>query len=184
MAQTSIVERLLAPRSRPRIVGMIEQHLPDGWPVLDVGCGPRPHIIRPGQIGLDTNPAAVLAYCRFAPAVVGDAANLPFASGHFKGVISVGLLHHLNDAAAVRALGEMMRVTMAGGVICVLDGILSRKPWQTPLAVLIRKLDFGAHMRSAQALETLFDRTGTWQLTLARYASTGLEGLFAVYKKP
>lgn len=100
--------------------------------VLDVACGPgsltlqlAPHVAR--ATGLDLTPA-MLDQAREAQArsgignvewVLGDGANLPFASGSFTLVTCSAAFHHFDDPGAI--LGEMARVCRAGGRIVVSD---------------------------------------------------------------
>lgn len=100
--------------------------------VLDIACGPgsltlqlAPHVLR--ATGLDLTPA-MLEQAREAQArsgvsnvawVLGDGADLPFASESFTLVTCSAAFHHFDDPSVI--LGEMARVCRAGGRIVVSD---------------------------------------------------------------
>lgn len=178
-------QRVLGPGAEARIAeeiaarGLIERA---GRRVLDVGCGPESRLAGFGleAVGLDLSERALYRArpgCRSL--VRADAAALPFASASFDSVWCFGLLHHLDDAAAARALREMRRLTRPGGLLVVFDGVLPRSRWRRPLASLIRALDRGRHMRSEPALRVLLAPAIRLQMTRFEYATTGLEGLLA-----
>lgn len=176
----------LAPGAEGNIVREIAAllaALPRGEPILDVGCGPRSWLDRVGiaPVGLDVDPAYVRAYrARGGEAHQGSADALPFPDRHFAGVWCVGVLHHVDDRTASRALGEMLRVCLAGGYVAVMDAVLPRSALVNPLASAIRYLDRGRHMRTEAHLRGLFPNTVQWRFNRFRYASTGLEMLSCV----
>lgn len=154
--------------------------LPAGEPILDVGCGPRSWLDRVGlnPVGLDTDPAYVRAYqARGGVAVHGSADEIPFPDGHFAGVWCVGVLHHLDDQTAKRAIAEMLRVRRRNGYVAVLDAVLPRSGLASPLALAIRRLDRGRHMRREAELQALFSNTQEWKFKRFCYSATGLEML-------
>ena len=148
---------------------------------LDVGCGPRSCLSATGirPIGIDISQHRVSAYARDGlNAMVGSATALPFPDRFFDGVWSFGLLHHLNDIEARRAIGEMLRVTRKGGRTVVFDGILPDNPLRHPLAGLIRHFDRGRELRSSAKLRDLLG--SRWDIEHVTYSYTGLEGLLCV----
>jgi len=151
-------------------------------PVLDVGCGFSSPLLHAGirPVGVDIDPARAGAHGRNAPAVVADAARLPFVDGAFAAAVSIGLLHHLTDRAARRAILEMMRVVRPGGPVAVFDGVLPAAPARRPLARLIRALDHGRNMRDEGELRALFDGIPGWHYQRMTYAMTGLEGVWCI----
>lgn len=75
--------------------------------MLELGCGRNK---LPGAIGVDLNPEATAAD------VIADLNRpLPFAANSFDEVRAVHVIEHLDDV--VPAVGEMHRVTRAGGRI-------------------------------------------------------------------
>lgn len=150
-------------------------------PVLDVGCGYASPLQAAGiaAIGLDIDAPRAAAYGRRAPAVVADATALPFADASFAAAFSFGLLHHLADVEARRAIVDMRRVTRVAGLIVIFDGV---RPGKTsrPLAAAIRALDPGGHMRAEAEFLALFDGIPRWRHERVTYAATGLEGLWCI----
>jgi len=168
-ARTHVRERL------GRLIG--GDATPDSILALDVGCGYFSPLAAFGceVTGLDIDAGRIR---HFGPrGIVGSATSLSFADGHFDIVLSIGLLHHLDDADARRAIGEMRRVARLGGQIVIFDAVLPETAWRRPLAAAIRTLDFGAHMRGQAALRMLFDASD-WRCERVTYAATGLEGVW------
>lgn len=159
----------------------------DGRPWLDVGCGPRSLVPAP--------PAGCMAIDRALPyvravresgrqACVGDAARLPFPDGHFGAAWTIGLLHHLDDATAGAALGEMARVVGPGGRLHVMDAVLPEPAWARPLAWAVRRLDRGRFMRRQAQLTALLPRAPDWRVERHTYTATGLELLVCSGRLP
>ena len=185
-----LTQRLAAPGAERALRAMLARWLaenPAPGRCLDVGCGPRSWLWDVGlqAYGVDVSEAAVAAYRRRGgTAVVASATALPFADGAFDSVWSFGLLHHLPDGAAQRAVAEMQRVTRAGGCTVVFDAVLPRAAWRRPVAALLRRLDRGRWMRTEAALTALLTPPAAWESTRLTYALTGLEGLLATFHKP
>lgn len=112
-------------------------------------------------------------------ACVGDATQLPYPGACFGAVWSIGLLHHLSDAAVRAALDEMVRVTAPGGRIHILDAVLPDPAWRRPLALAIRRLDRGRFMRRQPDWEALLPATVRWRTGRETYTATGLELIVA-----
>jgi len=174
---------LLAPGGGSRIVQEIRQLtllLPTGEPLLDVGCGPRSWLDRVGlsPVGLDVDSAYVRAYqARGGLAVHGSADEIPFRDGQFAGVWCIGVLHHLDDPTAQRAICEMQRVRRPQGYVAIMDAVLPRSALASPIPFAIRRLDRGRHMRSEAELRALFPDAAEWQFKRFCYSATGLEML-------
>jgi SAM-dependent methyltransferase len=145
-------------------------------PILDVGCGSMSPLAALRPIGVDI--AQARARSRRPPVIVADAAALPFADATFAAVFSFGLLHELQDDAARRVIGEMMRVGRFDGRVAIFDGVRPDEG-SRPLAALIRRLD-GPHTRTERELRRLFDGRPTWHFERVTYAATGLEGMWCV----
>jgi ubiquinone/menaquinone biosynthesis C-methylase UbiE len=177
VALYTLLQALLAPGGSRYIASLIESR---PGRALDVGCGPDarlwPADMKP--IGVDI---ALDRARAFGPAVVATAAALPFADSVFDSVYSIGLLHHLPDDQARTAIREMRRVTVAGGVTAILDGVLPRRPLRRPLAWLLRRLDRGRWMRRQDEIQALFDSPASWRFGRFTYTRSGLEGVICKY---
>lgn len=80
--------------------------------VLDVGCGQAPYrdLLSPAAyLGVDRTPRVGGA------TVLADAAVLPFASGHFDGLLCTEVIEHVPDERALSA--ELARVAAPGAVL-------------------------------------------------------------------
>jgi SAM-dependent methyltransferase len=90
-------------------------------PVLEVGCGPGQigaFLRERGRrvVGLDLSPQmAMLANGRLEGVLAGDMRSLPFASGHFGGVVAFYSIIHLRRAELRGALAGFCRVLRPGG---------------------------------------------------------------------
>lgn len=153
---------------------------------LDVGSGPR-SLLRhlPLQpVGLDPIHAYNLCFQeRGKPAVTATATALPFLDDSFDNVWNFGLLHHLSDEEARRAVKEMVRVVRPGGRVVVFDGVMPPSAFRRPPLWLLRKLDRGRHMRRQEALECLLAERERWRVRRFQYCVWGHEGILCVYQK-
>jgi SAM-dependent methyltransferase len=155
----ALAGRLLAPGTASALAARIAAEvatLPPGRH-LDLGCGPASRLARAGvsPIGVDLSPAYARALRRTGGlAVVARAEALPFRTGAFGAAWSFGLLHHLSDEAARRALAEARRVARSGRIV-VFDAVWPRQARRRPLAWALRRLDRGGFMRDEAALHAL-----------------------------
>ena len=101
--------------------------LPEGAPVLDLGCGAGTYVRLLGGLGhrtfgLDYSLPSLARAVAGDPGqkgryLAGEAYALPFATESFDLVVSIGVLQALGDPA--RALAEMARVVRPGGALVV-----------------------------------------------------------------
>jgi SAM-dependent methyltransferase len=128
--------------------------------VLDLGCGVGDYaalFARAQYHGLDLDPGYVAAARRSharanASFAVGNATALDFPDRAFDYCFSVGLYHHLPDAAVLASLAEARRVAAPGRVL-VVDAIYPpRGNWP---GWALRRIDRGKHVRTFAAYERL-----------------------------
>lgn len=161
-------------------------NLPPSRNILDVGCGPSSWLWKQyrNPIGLDLNFLYAKAFrAEGGKSVTGSAETLPFLSSAFDEVWSFGLLHHLPDSIAKKAIEEIYRVTRLGGFCVIFDAILPEPAWSRPLPLLIRKIDRGRYMRTQREIESLLTRPMDWNCEQFRYSLYGLEGVFCILHK-
>lgn len=140
----------------------VTEELPDGrdWDVLDVGagrgaCAP---IFNPARyVGIDHSAGLVRYASRAHPGYrfrEMDAAKMTFPEKSFDVAIMVGVLHHLPDSSADRALSEIRRVLRPSGRFVMLEPVPVRSRWNL-LSRLIKSLDRGHFIRSQEAYGAL-----------------------------
>jgi len=178
---------LIAPGFKKAINNQIKDilnELPSGQRLLDVGCGPFSYLwwLNMKPIGVDISAAYTKDFRDHGEnAVTASADNIPFSDNSFDGVWSFGLLHHLPDDTARRAVKEMMRVSRPGGYVVVFDAVLPEPSWHRPLAWLIRKYDRGRFMRRQAVLESILPDPSCWRRKRVVYSLNGLEGVYCIY---
>ncbi|MGH9504285.1 MAG: class I SAM-dependent methyltransferase [Terriglobales bacterium] len=121
--------------------------------VLDIGCGPGtmvPHLRCAEYVGLDTSTEYIerarrrFPGARFIRQSVGGADLVE--RDYFDIVLSLGVLHHLDDAEAL-TLFQIARDTMKpGGRLVTIDGVLTDEQSQVVKYLLSR--DRGRFVRS------------------------------------
>lgn len=154
--------------------------------LLDVGCGPASWLWHEdlNPVGLDLSFSYARAFdSNGGKIIVGSADKLPFSTGSFAGVWSVGLLHHMKDDVVSQAIKEIVRVCRPGGYVIIMDAVMPKRAWERPLAYWIRKMDRGQFMRRQLHLSALLPDRGNWSMKRYTYAATGLEMLEYIYQK-
>ncbi len=183
-------QMLLAPGADWLVARALSQLLARYSPgprALDVGCGPRSllegRVAHP--VGVDiTREYMDVFRKRGGVGVVGSAIRLPLPTASFDSVWSIGLLHHLDDDDARRAVAEMFRVAGKGGHVFVIDAVLPRHWWGNPLAFAVRKADRGQYVRSEEALVGVLKSLAPFETRRTLYALNGLEILIAHARSP
>jgi SAM-dependent methyltransferase len=100
--------------------------------ILDLGCGSGRHLVHLVKegltaFGLDISPTGLRLTREWmveegleADLVLADMREpLPFRDGSFRGVLSTQVIHHARIAAVRRAIHEILRVLVSGGVAFV-----------------------------------------------------------------
>lgn len=156
----------------------LRARFPEAHRVLDVGCGPESWLWQVGAhpLGFDlTHSYCTAFHAQTEPAVMGSAGELPFPSGSFEEVWSIGMFHHLPDPLARQALDEMLRVCKPDGQVVIFDAVLPTRAWQRPLAYALRRADRGRFVRPQAVFESLLPQRPRWSIERLTYSYTGLE---------
>lgn len=128
--------------------------------ILDVGCGTGAYQLlfaETNYIGMD------ISYHRLRIAklsnkgqyVCQSVANLAFYDHYFDRVFCANMIHHLDDAAFVKMLKELKRVTKDGGQIIIYD--IYRSPNQRLVTRLAHWADRGCFIRQIDRITKVFD---------------------------
>lgn len=153
--------------------------------VLNVGSGPRGHVIHPSftgdtwqEVRLDLDPAA-------APDVVGSVVDMRaiFEDGVFDAIWSSHNIEHLFDHEVTQALGEFHRVLKPDGYVVVtcpdlqtvaellLDRGLDGKAYDAPVGpITVHDILFGHGASITKGNTFMAHRTGFTQERLGRKA--------------
>ncbi len=180
-------QALLAPggtRMMDRQIAELLAELPGEARLLDIGCGPESHLAHHGlrPTGLDLSVRYLSTLRRSGVSgVAASADGLPFATGSFDGIWSVGLLHHLPDAVVRGVMAECARAARRpGGYLAIIDAVLPHSPWRRPIAHWIRRADRGRFVRTEAELRALLHPEFAWSTRRFTWTLTGLEALACV----
>lgn len=188
------IPRHVAAHYRAKRVDLVRALAPAGAAVLDVGCGTgtlAEAIALAGYdvYGLDASTgmlAQLLAPPLAAPGaptedagsrrdgrghpVAGFGERLPFRDGAFDLAITVATLHHITDPGRIaETIGEMCRVTRAGGHVVIWDHnpknpywplLMKRIPQDTGAERLVPQEEIVADLRAAGVTEIRAHRSG------------------------
>jgi SAM-dependent methyltransferase len=162
------VQRLIHNGNARRLLVDLYTRPDSGHHVLDIGCGTGsmlPYLGDVDYVGIDPEPTYIdLARAQHGSRgsfvhtgieEIGDVYN-----GSFDRVIAVGVLHHLDDAAAAALFRVAARALKPGGRLVTCDPVW-RTP-QNPFARLVIGLDRGKSVRTQDGYRALahasFDR--------------------------
>lgn len=183
-----LVQILFAPGSVFFLSRKVGRLGPPGARVLDVGCGPSSLLSRIGAapVGLDLTYSYMRTFSSKGPCVVASADRIPFASGSFDSVWTIGMLHHVPDETASTTVSEMVRVCRPGGLVVVLDSVMPLNALTRPVAWAVRRMDRGRFVRTEEQLKKVIDRGNPLPKSAERFTYTlnGLEALLSVTRLP
>ena len=130
--------------------------------VLDIGCGTGLHaqFFSPNAyIGVDLSPVYISAARRKRPMydfLAANACQLPFRADQFSTAMISGVLHHLPDDQAERALAEAARVLSSDGILVVWEDIPSVACWNV-VGHVVHHLDLGPYIRHRDGYRCLLE---------------------------
>jgi SAM-dependent methyltransferase len=138
-----------------------------GERILDIGCGVGASVpYLPDAVdylGIDVSEAyiakATADYAPRARFLCADIATLDASAfGTFDRAFSFGVIHHLSDATAAKAVAFVRAALKPGGIYVTIDPCLV--PKQHPLAKLMINNDRGEYVRNAEGYEALLRPLG------------------------
>lgn len=147
---------------------VLGEHLAGRWGqarLLDFGCGVGRLTGWLSQhaalvVGVDRDLAMLREAPKGVALVCGDGCTLPFASGAFGAIVSVGVLQQMDEGAFWQAAGELARCVAPGGVVALIEQTgRGRRPEHEYRAA------FGARGLRCAASEGV--RQGRWPLIYA-----------------
>ena len=148
---------------------LIEEFLPRGEEpsrVLDIGCGPATFlhgnwlpIEQKNFVGIDPSPEYIArARTDFPEAefIEGTAETVSLGDRRFDLVVMSGVLHHLGDPEAARAMKYAVDHLAEGGTVITIDPVIF--PGQNPFARWMALADRGQNVRSVDRLAELWSK--------------------------
>ena len=156
-----LVQRLLGATAVHRRVVTHHGRITPGQRVLDLGCGPgRVLDVLPevDYLGLDVSEEYIAAACeRYGSRARFRCVDASYADldreAPFDVVLMMGVLHHLDDAAAGRVARIAAAALHEGGLLVTLDP--ARTPEQATVARWLTGRDRGAEIRAPDAYRRL-----------------------------
>ncbi len=166
-ADTYDAEMAAAGYRHPSIaLALLARHLPPGaTPVLDAGCGTGlvgewlGIVGYPEVEGLDISPGmlerarAKGAYSKLHNLALGG--PLPFADGHFAGIVSAGVF--TTGHVGAEGLGELIRICRPGGAIVL---TVKNTLWEEGFATRIAELEAQGTVTRAEETEPYVSMPG------------------------
>lgn len=127
---------------------------------LDLGCGTGAFAAEfpAGRyVGFDLAQGYLQFAARHRPGqfLVSSAQGLALGDAAFDAALVCGVLHHLPDAVARAAMGELARVLRPGATALVMEDT-PPPPGKNPAGQLMHALDRGGHIRDEAAYRAVF----------------------------
>ena len=136
--------------------------------ILDIGCGPGKFLSasqivvdQSNYVGIDPSGDYIQAARESFPMATfhhGTVDQVDLVGKTFDVVILSGVLHHVDDTEAHAILKFANSALAEGGIVTALDPVLLRQ--QNPIARLLVLADRGMHVRTPEAMETIFSSPG------------------------
>lgn len=176
-----VFDILFEPMNRGlRLIGRAMYRPTKGMKILDVGCGTGTHLELYRKFectlhGIDASQSMLQRARRrlngAADLQLADACETPFRNGSFDLVISMLMLHEMDEAARPRVIEEMKRVVKKDGRILLIDfhtgPFLFFKGWLTKAIIVLSEIIAGRrhfrnyrHFMSIKGLPPLFAAAG------------------------
>ncbi len=111
--------------------------------------------------------------------LVGDALDLQFPEAHFDSVLTIGFLHHLDEADVKRALSEIHRVLKPGGKFLLIEDCPTRSRWNI-LGRFLQSHDAGGRIRSMEYYERVLREKFTMEKSYPMRAGVWDYGVWVV----
>jgi SAM-dependent methyltransferase len=160
------IQRLLGgERGRAEVAALLRTRL-SGRSVVEIGCGPGTWVpdldgVR-AYLGIDHNPEHISVATRryaktgtsFVCANLDDDTSFDLVHGA-DSVLAVGILHHLDDDVARRALRRAAERLPPGALYVGIEPV--RHERQNPVARLLKALDSGRNIRTEEGYRSLFE---------------------------
>lgn len=127
---------------------------------LDFGCGTGEfagEFPAARYVGIDISRDYLHFAGRHRPGryLASSGAALALADASFDAALVLGVLHHLPDATARAAMGELARVLRPGAVVLVMEDV-PPPAGENPAGHLMHALDRGGHIRSEAEYRAIF----------------------------
>lgn len=128
-----------------------------GGDVLDIGCGYGFYsdIFGKNYVGIDIDADAIDSAWRLYPDKhfeIGDATHLQFENNRFELIISVLVLHHIDDVGLIALASQLKRVLKEGGHVFIVDMVLPKR-----LAFLARPVFYFDQKAYPRTIERLLE---------------------------
>lgn len=129
--------------------------------ILDVPCGTGEfsELFSPDSYyGLDIS-KKYIDYARMKHKLryfCSDAMQSGFDNDYFDKILTIGFLHHLDDASVHAVLKEMKRILKPDGILLLIEDAPTSSSWNI-VGKLLQQYDIGSNIRSCSQYRTMLD---------------------------